>query len=134
MIITKGEVLDALATEPLRARQFVDSTDNGNPTCHVCAVGAMLRRKGLTNNQIWFVGSRLIKQDMVSVGMFVSKEVARNKAVELTQQGKYLHALSIIFEHSSNTMPLKEDSYKYTKEFVLAFFPDSFTFHETVEY
>ena len=41
--ITKKKVLQAIATEPLRANTFFGNRDDDNSNCAVCAVGAILR-------------------------------------------------------------------------------------------
>lgn len=96
--ISKSEIIKALQTEPLQPGVFVEyvyvadtcniSTD---PSCNVCAVGAVLRRAGYTNDAIIKAGRELSNAGFVCQGNVAQiNEELKNR--------QYLNALSVKFE------------------------------------
>lgn len=90
MLIKRREILKAIRTERLKAGSFIQhSYGEYTDKCKVCAVGAVLRQKGIDNNDIdtvayWATGDG----DVTEHGNFKMALAEKN----------YLSALSIKFE------------------------------------
>jgi hypothetical protein len=51
--VTKQQIIDAVLTEPLTFGKYIDFDRMNDSTCQVCAVGAVLRKVGFSNNDIY---------------------------------------------------------------------------------
>src|SRR3990172_1614297 len=94
--ITKTEILYALATEPLQTERIY-STIN----CTVCAVGAVLRGAGCSNNHLVMTGYKLLKKGPMTAGFSTTL---------LLQKKKWLNALSVKFETMHKTAAITSES------------------------
>lgn len=93
--ITKQTILKAIKTEPLKPGSFVlleGDLVSDDPSCSVCAVGAVLRKAGMNNNRINRFGIKLVDYNSCS-----SSSVYRLPA--LLEEKRYLHALSVKYEN-----------------------------------
>lgn len=86
MLITKEEVIEALQKEQLAAGDWIEYWSR--PDCHVCAVGAVLRKKGIPNSRISREAVRVTNEDSVCVA----------STQEALDAGHWLTALSRFFE------------------------------------
>jgi len=143
IIITKELVIKALKTEPLACGKWIhDKIRTDDVTvpaprtragkCRVCAVGAVLRKHGLNNDQIYRAG-----QELTSEG-YINGDDAKKTAEHLSRK-LYMHALSNEFERLSKkvrrpdkTIPkIKLDSIRMQLiRFVKKNFPDQFFISE----
>lgn len=112
MKVTKQQVMQALATEPLLPGNFVllsnETTGKFGSVCPVCAVGAVIRSIGIENYDIHKVAQNNTKHDLITHG----------NPIKLLQNGKPWNALSVFFEvaaadlamqlgvHESDLMPI----------------------------
>lgn len=93
--ITKAQVLEAIANEPLWPGNWVAlfiPQDQTPDNCNVCAVGAVLRHKGLPRDEITQAGDQLLDRGDIS------SEYWENIPV-LLKDKLYLNALSVKFEY-----------------------------------
>jgi hypothetical protein len=129
MRITRSEVLKAIRTEPLRGGQWIFPKQDRHgqqvfdKTCKVCAVGGLLRTKGIPDDEISVT---------LNDYMFYSDGV-KNGAVDECGDEKfaleskdYLTALSIKFEKLANKHGSGVHTRKKLAEFVKANFPKQF--------
>lgn len=93
MKITRRQVINALRTEPLTHGTWVYQDGFNGPSketeCPVCAVGAVLRKAGLSNYEIDQAGNALMDNGSVTSDTAVADYLAN---------GLYLNALSCEFE------------------------------------
>lgn len=128
--IRKGTIINAIMTENLRSQAFIASPDGSvynndvslDPKCAVCAVGALLRAAGATNEEIGKLGT-VIGRDIVRTDAnAVNKEVRL-----LLAEKKYLNALSVkfegLFDSDNPIVPTKADR-KRVAAFVRRTFPE----------
>lgn len=87
MIITRDDVLYALATEPLTYGVFASDFDDD--TCTVCAVGATLRKVGIPTDEIHGLGYRVTRRICAASDASVPR---------LLSDGLYMSALSVEWE------------------------------------
>lgn len=73
--VTKKQIIEAVLTEPLIANQFVDFLTSKNEKCSVCAVGAVLRKAGLNNNQIFENAAKITKYDFCERSFMEGKDL-----------------------------------------------------------
>lgn len=128
--VTKKEIIKALRTEKLlKAGTFIEKNPLGE-VCNVCAVGAILRSKGLNYDQIDTYGSNLSFNNVEGVcGDGGMKEI-----LGLVNKGRYMAALSSFYEYTSErirqrqswgcTIPYYLNSRSNSIEFVKTYFPD----------
>lgn len=105
--ITRSQAIQAVMSEPLRNGPFVEgslptSHISADPNCTVCAVGAVLRRTGLCNQDVAEVACELLAEchheedpgfDNVSFTEFDLEHIG-----DMASDGHYLEALSSLFE------------------------------------
>lgn len=103
MEITKVQILEAIAREPLRAGWWITPTagEQDLATCPVCAVGGVLRSVGVQPERVAEVAARATRRDRVcpddaDEGSTVDDMLG--EARELADEGLYMNALSVAFE------------------------------------
>ena len=123
MRITRKEILKAIRTEKLQGGSFIEARRISNfygrneyvydSKCKVCAVGAILRQKGISDDKI---------QDTAYIATFLS-DVDDNGDLEVALEVKdYMGALSIKFER----LYLSYGGGKRTKEKLAQFVKTNF--------
>lgn len=113
--VTKKTILKAIATEPLIGGSFVLSADDERKDCSVCAVGAVLRRAGMKNSEIYDFG-----RVMVDSGPCANRE---ESIPEVLKDGEFLHALSLKFEAQSDRTGYGKRTRNVLANFVKKHFP-----------
>lgn len=88
MIITRDDVLKAIREEPLIATDWIGWRTPENGGCPVCAVGAVLRHKGLDDLEIPYTAYTVTKGKFIASESIPAALAAKN----------YLGALSIKWE------------------------------------
>lgn len=132
MRFKRSEILRAIRQEPLGNGHFIlPKNDNGeddawggdvyNNKCKVCAVGAVLRQKGVPDNKInERAGTALINPGQNSVD-------ETGDWREALEEKNYLVALSIKFEKLAMQNGTGKKTRKLLSEFVKRYFPLTFT-------
>ena len=122
MMVTKKEVLEAVAKENLMPNHFVRHLRDGMPTdaatknqCVVCAIGAVVRRKtrGIQSISVVQLDQRAasaVNPDFA----FANEGLAHAKALIKTVPW---NALSVAFETIASDVRLKEDDEVGSKEY-----------------
>jgi hypothetical protein len=97
--ITKRSILKAIRVEPLRSGSWYKKTSRG---CQVCAVGAVLRREGVSPDGIERFGDILSMTGGISPGTDYATGCVAADAEDILRgelrQKKWLNALSFKFE------------------------------------
>jgi hypothetical protein len=94
IVITKEEIIKALKTEKLLySGSFIDRNQQSE-VCAVCAVGSVLRSKGLEYDQIDAYGTNLIDNNKEDLGGFGDME----QVSQLLSKNRYMAALSCFYE------------------------------------
>ena len=123
MIITRRDILKAIRTENLQGGSFIhgrlvegEISKVMDSYCSVCAVGAVLRNKGLEGVEIYDTACR------ITSGTAIIRRDSFNE-LKAIKKKKWLNALSIRFEHlvdkqssRTNGVPTKK-----TKENLIRF-------------
>lgn len=119
--IDKETILHALKSEPLERRNWItgdgsDSEPISDPSCTVCAVGAVLRQVMIPTTP----------REQLSITAWRNCPVAiKSSAVQsLLKDREYLDALSCYFESLRGTRPLMR---KKLVAFVTKYFPEKIT-------
>lgn len=94
MKITRDDVLRAIEQEPLMPDSWVQNIHIDG--CPVCAVGAVLREKGLENMDIGIVARRVTRGQFIPSASSLPRQLA---------EGNYLGALSMQFERMCEVAP-----------------------------
>jgi hypothetical protein len=133
MIIDRQTIVDALMTEPLSAGSIFDTDYNTrqncsvqNSTCHVCAIGATLRKtlqgsqKPALSLQFW-------------VDLFKNKEISSAGTIKHWLDKKdYLSALSVKFEKLAEQKSINLSFRKEMVKWVKKNLPNEFEFKVTI--
>lgn len=128
MKFTRKEVLQAIRHEPLAPGSWIEVVDwekpLSNKNCTVCAVGGLLRRKGMPLKQIT---ERAGKALVIETGWDRSRSVGAEGDYELALEEKnYLRALSIRFEQLSEKFGTGKRTRNILANFVKKNFPAKF--------
>lgn len=128
MRITRREILKAIRTEKLRPGAFIEpKLINGSSvleddTCRVCAVGAVLRQKGIPSESIEDVACAIMSDDFAIEPDDLFDSTNEFEAIKAKA---YMNALSIRFER----LAMKNGVGRRTREalcrFVKRHFPKS---------
>lgn len=129
MRIKRSEILRAIRQEPLQYGNWIhDKNGEQNPfeqkeydkTCKVCAVGAVLRQKGVKDEEI---NKRANEFLMCS---FMPAPNEDGDEIEALKEKHYLSALSIKFEKLARRLGHGKRTRTRLAEFVKANFPKQF--------
>jgi len=96
MKITRSDVLRAIAKEPLKPGAYVRSDGKDPGDCSVCAVGAVLRYKGLHNDRLQSAGD-YVTQGKAVIDFAPGRSWHTTVETELEKKN-YLGALSCFYE------------------------------------
>jgi hypothetical protein len=133
--VSRKTIIKAINEEPLKSGEFVlldnkgwDPVPSKDKNCQVCAVGAVLRRAGLSNNKIHSFGDKLMWNGDVTPHTDDSfceyDESATNAQIESLIRAKmYLHALSVKFEYQADKTGHGKRTRKILTNFVKENFP-----------
>ncbi len=118
MRITKEQVLEAIYQEPLKRQDlWIDKTYEAEGRCPVCVVGGVLRRGGVEDKEISKEAVRACGGELIVTGT----------PSLLLDDGKYLNALSCLFEQQHRDDPLvNQEDREELASFVKEYFPDEF--------
>ena len=125
MRIKRSDILKAIRTEPLKAGNWIHEDLSSNTDedfhsgCKVCAVGAVLRVKGISDEDIDFRAH----EGLMNLGVGCSEESDEEFALE---EKKYLNALSIKFEKLSRRLGNGKRTRAQLAAFVKKNFPKQF--------
>jgi len=114
--ITRSEILKAIRTEPLVSGNFVQTENNKEKNCAVCAVGAVLRIAGQNNTEIHSFGEQLMYEGVCS-------SQPHYVILEELKERRYLHALSMKFEFYAFRLGKGKRTRKLLANFVKKNFP-----------
>lgn len=128
MKIKRAQILLALRTENIGHLGWTENPDMpAVGDCKVCAVGAVLRRCGLPNNEI----ESLASSEIFKASAYGSCST-EEQALELLDEGRWMDALSTIFE-GNFTKHDKQKGLERAAKFVKKHFPKEVTLsNETV--
>lgn len=140
--VTRKEILKAIRTEPLKAGTWIHdrkvTLDNGSgislqtsvadKKCKVCAVGAVLRQKGIPDDKIfWAADSLFCDTGSSECDSDASDE---GNPLQNVKDGHYMAALSSKFEQLSKRL----GSGKRTRETLIRFVKRHFPKQVTVKF
>lgn len=100
--ISKKMIIKAIQNEPLINGTYVEVENYPNsgystdPNCGVCAVGAVLRRSGMTNKKIASFGAKILRQGLAS---FYKHKTEESLIDYYINEKQYLNSLSEKFEN-----------------------------------
>lgn len=105
--VTREQILEAIKTEPLTSGYWVQYRNdedgiygiNLDPNCPVCAIGGVLRKSGLSNEEIDHFGNKMGNYGPISARDFRLEREVVEMTTNFLKKKQYLHALSLKFEH-----------------------------------
>jgi hypothetical protein len=133
--ISRRDILTAIRNEPLNTGSFVnpkgvgpDGVEGGlgsveDKNCTVCAVGAVLRKAGLSNREIEEFGEALGDLGPITPTRYEIYSDVKGGLKELLKEKKYLHALSVKFEGQAHKTGVGKRTRKVLSLFVKKNFP-----------
>lgn len=147
--ITKADLIEALRSEPIHhfqhgqwawngEGQSTRNLDDKRESCRVCAVGAIVRKVISSNNSVsavCVISDSLTKNGNIA---YVSMDRMKTLRDDLLQDGKYMNAVSVMFESECHWLwsmhrELLRTEMPNVIERVISFieesFPESFVWH-----
>jgi hypothetical protein len=119
--VTRRTVLNALRNEPLNNMGWVHNPRD--PSCSVCAVGAVLRRAGFENGKISSFGLGLFRNGAVTPAQLPLYSNIEGVIKKYLEEGRFLHALSMKYEFQAKRTGSGKRTRGVLARFVKANFP-----------
>ena len=126
MRVTRREILKAIRTEKLQGGAFIQTRSDYpyivDDTCKVCAIGAVLRQKGIPSESIENMAYAITSDDF-AIGP--DDCFASTNEFEAIKAKAYMNALSLRFEKLAKKSGTNKKTREALCRFVKRYFPKS---------